>query len=58
MNKNITPKNAKGQRHGYWEYYFGNDQLLFKCVYINGERNGLQEWYNLDGTLRIKTYYI
>jgi len=59
MNKNITPFNDKGQPHGYWEYYWENGKLHFKCVYINGETNGFEELYcDNDGKLRIKSYHL
>jgi len=59
MTKDQRPKNDKGQAHGYWEYYYNNNQLAFKCVYINGERNGFEEFYTLwEGKLREKTYYL
>jgi len=58
MNKDIEPKNAKGQRHGYWEYYFNTGKLLCKCVYINGKENGFEEWYNFDGKLTYKRYHL
>jgi hypothetical protein len=33
-NKNINPRNERGQPHGYWEYYFYNGQLRYKEYYI------------------------
>ena len=54
-NKNITPFNDKGQRHGYWErYYYGN--LWHKCFFHNGKEVGYGEDYS--GKLTIKTYHI
>jgi len=59
MNKDITPLNDKNQPHGYWESYFDNGQLCYKCVYINGKENGFEEWYwDNDGKLSEKTYYL
>ena len=57
MKKNIKPKNDKGQRHGYWEVYFDNGELWYKCVYINGELNGFEEWYSC-GKITEKRYYL
>jgi len=59
MNKDLQPRNAKGQRHGYWERYFSNGKLHYNCVYINGKLNGFDEihWDN-DGTISIKNYYL
>ena len=29
-SKNIKPINEKGEKHGYWEVYWDNGQLMFK----------------------------
>ena len=59
MNKDIEPKNDKGQRHGLWERYHLNDNLWYKCVYINGKRNGFSEYYwGTTGKLTTKRYYL
>jgi len=58
MNKDIEPRNDKGQAHGYWERYYGNDTLAIKCVYINGKVNGFSEWYNINGPIRTKRYHL
>jgi len=59
MNKNITPINDKFQPYGYWERYHYNGELWYKCVYINGKRNGFDELYwNDDGKLTYKRYYL
>jgi len=58
MNKDIEPTNTKGQRHGYWELYFGNGKLGYKCDYINGKENGFEEHYWSDGKIRSKRYYL
>jgi len=57
MNENIVPRNVKGQPHGYWERYYSNSKLWYKCVYINGKKNGFEEWYSC-GKLRCKNYYL
>ena len=44
MDKNITPRNEKYQRHGYWERYWGYS-LWFKRYYINDKENGYEEYY-------------
>jgi antitoxin component YwqK of YwqJK toxin-antitoxin module len=33
-NKNITPRNENGNRHGYWEYYYDNGNLNQIIYYI------------------------
>jgi len=58
MNKDITSYNTKGQRHGYWERYFSNGKLRYKCLYINGKENGFEGFYNYVGILRRKNYHL
>jgi len=58
MNKDLIPKNHKGQRHGYWEVYWSNGELWRKCVFINGKLNGVFESYSYDGKLRYKNYHL
>ena len=58
MNKNKSPKNDKGQQHNILEYYWGNGKLRYKCVFINGKIIGLDEYYNNDETIRVKTYFL
>jgi len=58
MNKNIKPRNDKNQRHGYWEIYYTNNQLAFRCVFINGKRNGFEDYYWSNSKLSTKTYYL
>ena len=58
MKINITPKNEKGQRHGYWEWYYDNGQLECKGSYINGQAHGYWEIYDCNGKLESKQYYI
>jgi len=59
MNKDIIPTNAKGQPHGYWESYWANGRLCYKCVFINGKENGFEEefWDN-DGNITTKIYHL
>jgi len=58
-NKDISPKNAKGQKHGYCEEYLSNGNLFFKCVYHNGKEIGYLELYGyITGKIRIKRYYL
>jgi len=58
MNKDITPRNDNNQAHGYWEYYWTNGKLHFKCVYINGKVNGFEDYYWSDGKITYKRYYL
>jgi len=57
MNKDIAPRNSKGQPHGYWKRYW-DGKLMYKCVFINGKVNGFEEYYWSDGKLTIKRYYL
>jgi len=45
-NKDISPRNAKGQPHGYFEIYRPNGELWFKCIYDNGKEIGYEEYYH------------
>lgn len=37
QDKDITPKNEKGERHGYWERYrTEGGKLWYICNYVNG----------------------
>ena len=59
-NKDITPLNDKGQRHGLWEmYFFGGDSLWYKCFYHNGQEFGYEEKHILgNNKLREKKYHL
>jgi len=62
MNKdiNIRPKNNKGQRHGYWEYYWTNGNLAYKGLFHNDKHVGYEEWYDWIYGYKIteKKYYL
>jgi len=59
MNKdiNIRPKNNKGQRHGYWEYYWTNGNLAYKGLFHNDKEVGYEEYY-FNGKLFEKKYHV
>jgi len=57
MKENLTPRNDKGEPHGLCVQYYSNCKVMYKCVYINGKRNGLEEYYWNDGKLT-KSYYL
>ena len=50
----INLYNEKGEKHGYWEYYFDNGQLDYKGSYLNGEMHGYWESYWSNGQLLYK----
>ena len=59
MKEDIEPRNDKGQQHGYWENYWDNGNLMFRCVYINGQRNGIVEYHMVtDGKVTEKYYHL
>jgi hypothetical protein len=37
-NKDITPYNENGKRHGYWEQYWSDGQLFYKGFFDMGKR--------------------
>ena len=55
-NKDIIPKNAKGQPHGYWDVYWWNGELRYKCVFHNGKRIGYEIDYNYYSNKLTKIY--
>ena len=60
MNKkDITPRNKKGKKHGYWERYYSNGSIAYKRFYYNDKKVGYEEWYfNNDNELSYKAYNI
>jgi antitoxin component YwqK of YwqJK toxin-antitoxin module len=52
-----TPRNEKGQAHGYCEAYYNTGKIWFKTNYVNGELCGLCEWTARYGEINSKEYY-
>ncbi len=50
--------NDKGQRHGYWEDYYLNGNLLSKGNFINGKRDGYWEWYDPNSNIIEKKFFL
>ena len=49
MNKDIKSRNSKGQKHGLWEMYWG-DNTYYKGFFNNGKLVGYNEHnYRLFG---------
>jgi len=57
-DKDKRPTNDKRQPHGYWVRYNYNGDLWYKCFYHNGKEVGYEEYYDDDGKLSQKKYYI
>ena len=53
----INLYNAKGNRHGSWEYYDSNGNLDYKGNYVAGKQHGLWERYYDNGNLYYKIFY-
>lgn len=49
-NKDIKPRNDKGQSHGFWELYWSDGSLWYKRFYHNGDEVGYEEWHGLTDT--------
>jgi hypothetical protein len=47
----INPKNDKGQPHGYWVSYWGDNNLDFIRTYENGFIVGCWKEYDFYGEL-------
>lgn len=53
----INQYNEKGERHGYWEVYYGKGKLHYKGNYHNGKAHGYWENYHTNGNLWFKGDY-
>ena len=51
MNKNITPYNNKQLRHGAWERYYYDGDVIYKCFFVNGILNGYHEHLHITTDL-------
>jgi len=56
-NKNIQPRNNKEQKHGYWEIFYPNDNLCYKCFFVNDIMFGFQQWQSYKKKLTELIYY-
>jgi hypothetical protein len=48
--KEITNINSKGEFHGYQQWYWDGDGLIYRGNYKNYLRIGYTEWYNIYQT--------
>jgi hypothetical protein len=50
---------GKGQKQGYWEYYWSKNIIWSKGNYINDLEEGYWEWYEYeDNVLSRKGFYL
>lgn len=49
--------NEQGKKHGYWEEYWYNGNLIRKGHYLNGQKYGYWERYHDNGKPKEKYYY-
>jgi antitoxin component YwqK of YwqJK toxin-antitoxin module len=54
----INLYNERGEKHGYWEEYYDNGQLMRKGNFVNGNRDGYWEEYRPNGQLLWKGNYV
>ena len=52
--------NEQGEQHGPWEEYHSNGKLWYKANYVNGEPDGIFEWYYYSNGSKLHEieYYI
>ena len=43
--RDITNYNNKGQRHGQYERYTNDGEIMHRCVYKNDKYIGYAEWH-------------
>lgn len=55
--KDIRSRNDKGQAHGYWEVYWNDGTLYYKCFYVNNIIYGYSQLYETYEPNGKKTYY-
>jgi len=55
---NIMPRNNKGQNHGYWEVYWYNGKLMYKCLFHNDKEIGYEEYNSYLDKISKNRYYI
>jgi len=56
--EDLTPRNNKGQKHGYCEFYYSNGDIGYKGNYINDNAHGYWEAYHRNGNIRYKGKFI
>ena len=43
--ENINQKDDRGRKHGIWEEYYGNGQLMYRENFNHGKLHGICEAY-------------
>ena len=56
VNKDIEPRNTKGEVHGYQERYH-NNKLYVRCNYKNGLGVGYYEWHLQSYDYQLQTRF-
>ena len=46
------------KRHGYWECYWDNGDIMYKGNYINGNKEGYWKYFRRNETLYRKSFYL
>ena len=58
QNKDKSPYNEKGQRHGCWEWYYkGTKELMLRINYVNDEPYGCMECFGFAAQKEDYEYY-
>jgi antitoxin component YwqK of YwqJK toxin-antitoxin module len=57
MVQYIKKNFMQDKRHGPWIEYWSNGQLCYKVTFNMGQRDGLAEWYNRDGSIQEISFY-
>jgi antitoxin component YwqK of YwqJK toxin-antitoxin module len=57
QDKTINQYNDKFEKHGPWEHYWQNGNLMHKGEFKDGQRVGYWEIYNRNGSLRYNGIY-
>jgi len=53
----MNQRNDKGQKHGFWEWYYHDSKLSCRGTYVNDKSHGYWEDYYPDGTLNWKGHF-
>jgi antitoxin component YwqK of YwqJK toxin-antitoxin module len=54
----INLYNERGEKHGYWEFYYSDGKLMRKGNLVNGKVDGYWEEYYDNGQLEMKGNWV